>query len=56
MNGKTMFDLVYFLCLWFSLPLAVWLQGARIGLALHWQVVSARPARRTIHPLNISER
>lgn len=38
--GHKLLDFVCFLCLWFSLPLAIWLRSSWVGLALHWEVVS----------------
>lgn len=29
-----------FYCLWFSLPLSIWLSGGSIGLFLYWQALA----------------
>ncbi len=41
---ERLMDYVYFASLWFSLPLAIWLNSSRIGLTLHWQACQMRPA------------
>jgi hypothetical protein len=39
-GGGGLLGWFYFLCVWFSLPLAFWLRSSRMGLALHWEIVT----------------